>query len=289
MSTVKPGFLMEAITLPLEKILPSRKLKADIKTSSRYQIIAASVREVGIIEPLVVYPQGGKSGHHLLLDGHVRLEVLRDLGHATTTCLVSTDDENCTYNERVSRIAPIQEIRMIQKAIDDGVSEERIAKALNVTPKTIRDSKSQLADISPDAIDLLKDKPVATMALRLFKKVKPYRQVEMAELMTTSGTYTASYAKLLLASTPRDQLVDAEKPDTRPEQMAKLESEMRAIEREFLTLEDTYSQDMLNLQLARGFLKALLGNGRVAKYVASKHGELLDQLQKVVEASSLEG
>jgi hypothetical protein len=64
---------------------------------------------------------------------------------------------------------------------------------------------------------------------------------------------------------------------------------MRAIEREFLTLEDTYSQDMLNLQLARGFLKTLLGNARIAKYVASKHGELLEQLQKVVEASSLEG
>lgn len=288
MSTVKPSFLMQAITLPIDKLLPSRVLKAGIKATTRYQMIAASVREVGIVEPLVVYPPSGKGAHHLVLDGHVRLEVLREIGQATVTCLVATDDENSTYNDGVSRLAPIQEIRMIQKAIADGVSEEGIARALNVSTKTIRDSKSHLADISPDAIELLKDKPIADMALRVFKKVTPYRQVVMAELMTTSGTYTASYAKMLLASTVRDELVDAGKPDARPEQIAKLESEMRAIEREFLTLEDTYSRDMLNLQLARGFLKTLLGNGRVAKYVANKHGELLEQLQKVVEASSLE-
>ncbi len=46
----------------------------------------------------------------------------------------------------LNRLAPIQENRMILKAIADGVSEEAIAKALNVSPKTIRDSRSQLTD-----------------------------------------------------------------------------------------------------------------------------------------------
>lgn len=289
MTPIKPAFLMDPITLSLDKLLPSRRLLPELKATTRYKVIAASVREVGIIEPLVVYPQSGKSGQHLLLDGHVRVEILRELGKPTVTCLVATDDENLTFNDGVSRLSPIQEIRMIQRAIADGVSEERIAKALNVTIKTIRDSRSQLADISPDAIELLKDKPIADMALRVFKQVKAYRQVEMAELMATSGTYTHSYAKLLLASTSRDQLVHADKPDRRPEQVAQLETEMRTMEREFVAIEETYSQDMLNLQLARGYLKTLLGNARVAKYVAGKHGELMEQLQKVVEASSLEG
>jgi hypothetical protein len=35
---------------------------------------------------------------------------------------VSTDDEAFTYNKRISRIAPIQEHRMILKAIERGVS-----------------------------------------------------------------------------------------------------------------------------------------------------------------------
>src|SRR5436305_14206687 len=119
MTTVKASFLQDLITLPIDRVLPSRKLKPGIKATARYEMITASACEVGIVEPLIVYPQKGEV--HLLLDGHVRLEVLRDLGTADVTCLVSTDDENCTYNHRVSRIAPIQENRMILKAIEAGV------------------------------------------------------------------------------------------------------------------------------------------------------------------------
>jgi ParB-like chromosome segregation protein Spo0J len=285
---IKNGFLMEAVTLPLEKILPSRKLKPGVQETSRFKMIEASVREVGIIEPPVVYPQG-KSGMYLLLDGHIRLEILRGLGRPDVLCLVSTDDEGCTYNIRVNRLAPIQENRMILKAIADGVSEEAIAKALNVSPKTIRDSRSQLTDICAEAIDALKDKPIADMALRVLKKVKAYRQIEMADLMVMSNTYTAAYARTLLAATPLDQLVEEPSTADKPEQMAKLEVEMRAVERDFVVLEESYSRDTLNLQLARGYLKTLLQNTRVAKYLGQKHGELHAQLQKVVEATSLEG
>jgi hypothetical protein len=42
--------------------------------------------------------------------------------------LISTDDEAFTYNNRVNSIAIIQEHKMILKAIENGVSEERIGK-----------------------------------------------------------------------------------------------------------------------------------------------------------------
>lgn len=289
MKPVKPAFLMDAVTLPLDRILPSRQLKPQVKTSSRYKMIEASVREVGVIEPLIVYPATEKSGAHTLLDGHVRLEVLRELGQATATCLVSTDDESCTYNHRVNRIAPIQENRMILQAIEAGVPEERIAKALNVTAKTIRDSKNRLNGICKEAIETLKDKPIADVALRSLKKVKSYRQIEMAGLMTMSNTFTTSYAKALLAATPADQLLEPPKPDTRPEQIAKLESEMRTVERDFVVLEESYSRDTLNLQVARAYLKTLLQNARVSRYLTQKHPELEAQLQKVVEVNALDG
>lgn len=284
----KAAFLLEAVTLPLEKILPSRTLKEGVKSSSRYKTIESSVREVRIIEPLVVCPQPGKSGLHLLLDGHVRLDVLRALGKTETLCLVSTDDEHCTYNHRVNRISPVQENRMIEKALDAGVPEARIAKALNLKLETVRRNKSRLVGISPQAIEHLKDKPVTEMALRFMKKVKPYRQVEMAELMKLSNTFTASYARALYMSTPREQLVDSDRPDSRPEQLAQLDSEMRGLERDFVLLDGTYSKDTLNLQLVRSYLKKVLANARVEKYLTRKHAELLAQLQRVVEVSSLE-
>lgn len=56
-----------------------------------------------IARAVAVKPQPGKSGLYLMLDGHVRLDVLRELGKVETLCLVSTDDEHCTYNHRANR------------------------------------------------------------------------------------------------------------------------------------------------------------------------------------------
>ena len=55
-------------------------------------------------------------------------------------CLISTDDESFTYNARISRLAPIQEHKMILRAVRDGLTAERIATALNLRVKDIQQS-----------------------------------------------------------------------------------------------------------------------------------------------------
>ena len=116
-----------------------------IKKTPKYAQIAASIREVGIVEPPVVARDRSEPGKYLLLDGHLRIEVLKDMGETEVTCLISTDDEAFTYNKRVNRLAMIQEHRMILKAVERGVPEERIAKALNVdVPSIVR--KRRLLD-----------------------------------------------------------------------------------------------------------------------------------------------
>ena len=60
--------------------------------------IAASIREVGLVEPPVVARDRGEMGKFLLLDGHLRVDVLKDLGQTDVCCLISTDDEAYTYN-----------------------------------------------------------------------------------------------------------------------------------------------------------------------------------------------
>jgi ParB-like chromosome segregation protein Spo0J len=283
---MKVGFKSDAIALPLDDILPSTTLKPGVKASGHYKQIEASVRVVGVIEPLVVCLVG-KSDKYMLLDGHKRMEVLRDLGRTEAVCLVSTDDENCTYNLHVNHLNPIQAYRMIQKAIKDGAPEEEIARALNVAPKTIHKSLNKLTDIAPEVIEKLKDAPIGDAALRLLKKVKPYRQIEMADVMRLSNNYTANYAKTLLLTTAPDQLV-APLKDDRPAQMAQLETELRVIERDFTLAQESYSEDTLNLQLARSYLKLLLQNARVSRYLDQKRPDLHAELTRIVEVSSLE-
>lgn len=287
---VQAAFHFEGLTLRLDKLLPTRTLADKIKLSGKYHSVLASIQEVGLVEPLSVFPQ--KGGKYLLLDGHIRVEALREAGISEAACLVATGDEAYTYNKQVSRIAPIQANRMILKALNAGVPEERIAKALNLTPQTIKTNRSLLQGICPEAIEVLKEKQVTQAALTLLKKVKPIRQLEIAELMVMSGTYSATYAKALVMITPTEQLIDGGRHKVRrvekPEDLARIEHELRVQERDFRMIDESYNEQVMALTIARGYLRALLENSRAVRYLAQHHQELLAEFQRIVEVRGLE-
>ncbi len=132
MSRPPLGFIPEPVTLPLDRVLPSRRPPLGLATSRKYKQIVASMEAVGLIEPLSVGKVDKTTGNHVLLDGHMRLLAMRQLGYVDAPCLVATDDESYTYNNRINRISSIQESQMIRRAISRGVTPDRLAKALNV-------------------------------------------------------------------------------------------------------------------------------------------------------------
>jgi len=69
---------------------------------------------------------------------------------------------------------------MILRALTLGVSEERLASALNVNIKTMQEKRRLLDGIYCEAADLLKDKQVTLTGFRIPKKMKPLRQIEAA-------------------------------------------------------------------------------------------------------------
>jgi ParB-like chromosome segregation protein Spo0J len=147
MSEMKIGFEMRKIRVPLADILPVRQIKDPQKNIRRYQTIRDSIKEVGMVEPLVVHPQKDAAGKYFLLDGHLRLVALRELGETEADCIVANDDESFTYNARVNRLNPISEHKMIMKAVHNGVRPERIAAALNMSVRDVKASMSLLDGI----------------------------------------------------------------------------------------------------------------------------------------------
>lgn len=207
-------------------------------------------------------------------------------------CLVSTDDEGYTYNHKVNRLPPIQEHFMILRAIENGVSEERIAKALSVDVSRIRQKRDLLNGICPEAVNLLRDKQVTTNGMRALRRVKPVRQIEIAELMIATGNFSPLYVFALIAATPPELRVDGG-PDRHtnkltPEDMARMRREMESLEQGVRDVEESYGPNMMNLVLARGYLAKLLGNSRVVRYLSSHHADILAEFEKIVQASSLE-
>jgi ParB-like chromosome segregation protein Spo0J len=289
--TVAMAFDPKGIALPLDRILPLKKITAATKQSARYQRIVASIREIGIIEPLVVFPQNGKKRQYVLLDGLLRFEVLKDLGKAETFCLVATEDEAYTYNHKVNQVTPIQEHFMILRAIENGVSEDRIAATLNVNVMSIRSKRDLLKGVCPEAVKLLKDRLASAGAVRELSKVKPMRQIEMVELMIASDNLTASYAKCLIAATPDDQLdgkaAAKAKEGLSPEEIDRMEREMERLSKDFRQIEETYGRNVLNLVTSVAYLRKLLDNASIVRFLFRHDADMLAEFQKIVEATSL--
>lgn len=285
---VTMAFRPNSVKIPIGRILPIKMLPAGTKHTTRYKRVRASMQEVGVIEPPIVFPQKEMRDSYLLLDGHVRLEVAKELGIEELLCLIATDDEAFTYNHKVNQISPIQEHYMIEKSIKGGLSEERIARALDVDPGNIRQKRRLLDGICPEAVELLKTRRIVASALKELKKVKPVRQVEMAEMMIAANNTAASYAKCMVVATPVDQLVESDKPKhvkgISTDDMSRMERELAMLERDFKTIEQSYGDNMLNLVVAVGYLRKLLDNAPVVRYLSRQHGEILAEFQKIVEA-----
>lgn len=285
--SVKMGFETHCIRLAVADIQPLRLVPAAIKQSIKYCQIATSIREVGVIEPPAVARDPKIKGKYLLLDGYLRVEVLKDMGKSEIDCLIATDDEAYTYNKRVNRLAVIQEHRMILKAIERGASDERIARALNIDVKTLQGKKQLLSGICPEAVEFLKDKHVTMKAFVALKKMKPLRQIEAAELMVAMNRYTVGYAESLLAATPQSQLIEPQKPKAprglSSEQIGLMERESVNLDREFKMAEQAYGADHLDLVLTKGYLAKLLNNGRIVRYLTQHHMEMLSEFQKIAE------
>ena len=287
---VSVGFEGDFIRLSIDSILPIRSFPAAVRTSRKFKQIAASVREVGLVEPPVIARNPGQPGSFLLLDGHLRIEVLKDLGILEVDCLVSTDDEAFTYNKRISRLSPVQEHRMIVKAIERGVSEDKIAKALDILPQSVRRKSKMLDGISDEVASILKDKQCPTGVFEILRKMKILRQIETAELLVNANNYSIAYASAILAGTPQAQLVDSSKPKLlkrmTPEAMARMEGELARLQESFTSIQDSYGQDHLKLTVIKGYVAKLLGNARIVRYFMQNRPDFMAEFQTIAEMTS---
>ena len=116
------GFIPDPMTVSFEKLLPSRKAPDGFLISRKFKQIVSSIDAIGLIEPLTIAKADKVSGLHLLLDGHLRMFAMQQLGFTDAPCLIATDDESYTYNNRVNRLSTIQEHFMIRRAVDRGVT-----------------------------------------------------------------------------------------------------------------------------------------------------------------------
>lgn len=285
---VEIAFEDQSLRIPIASIQPLRLVIDRIRQTIKYNQIRASIREVGIIEPPVVARSSGEPGKFLLLDGHLRVDILKTMAVEDVVCLVATEAEAFTYNRRVSRLATVQEHRMILTALRRGLPEEKLAKALNLRVGSIRQKYRLLDGICEEAAEILKDKHVPMMAFSELRRLKPARQVEAARLMVTMNSYALGYVKSLVAATPEAQLADRGKkrrgrPPLTDEQVQLMRRESESLDREIKAIERSYGADNLALVVGTGFVNRLLSSAPIVRHLAQYQPEILTEFQKITD------
>jgi hypothetical protein len=287
------GFEREAVSVTIDQLIAMRPLRPDVKMSGKYRQIVTSIKAIGLVEPPVVIPATDQPGTYYVLDGHLRLEALKDLGILTVECLIARDDETYTYNKQINRLSPPQEHRMIARAIERGVSEERLAEALGINVTAIQRRARLMDGIGDDTIELLKDAPCPLSVFDILRKMAPMRQREAAELMVGHSNFRRPFVMAILAATPDSQLAAGKhrrKHTTSTvtrEQVARLERELATLQVQIKAVEETYGLDNLHLTVAKTYLARLLTNAKVVRWLAQHKPEYLTEFQTIAELQHL--
>ncbi|TRW95890.1 plasmid partitioning protein RepB C-terminal domain-containing protein [Candidatus Methylobacter oryzae] len=286
------GFIPEPLSIALDRILPSRKTPQGALYTRKLKQIRSSIDTVGLIEPLTIGKADKATGQHVLLDGHLRLLVLRELNYQDAPCFIATDDETYTYNNRINRLSTVQEHHMIRRAVERGVSKERLALALNMDVSYVLKKLNLLDGLCAEVINILKDQQFSVNLSQVLRKMKPIRQMECVELMVSANNLSVGYAKALLMATPERLLVEPNRAKKMngitPEQIAKMEREMSNLLGQYKLVEQNYGEDVLNLVLAKGYLSKLLENEHVVRYLHTHHPGVLVEFENIVQTVSLD-
>jgi hypothetical protein len=281
MTTVKQAFGKLVMSLPIEAVRPQREVSTQCRALPTYKRIASSIGQIGLVEPIAVYAQGPND--YLLLDGHIRLDVLKQHGAKEIPAFLATDDEAYTYNKRVNCVPPITEHYMILKALANGVDEQKLATALNVDISKLQTKQRMLDGICPEAVEVLRDTDTTSTAFAVLKKMKPVRQVAAAEHMRASGIYSARFATALLEVTRPELRLDLPRyrktKAASAEAQAVLEEESDLLVRDLKAMEESYGIDVLTLSVSSGYIRRLLSNAAVQQFLEKHHPDILGELR----------
>lgn len=172
------GQSVQGVDISIVKLIP----RSERKVAKKYrQRIESSLRAVGLIEPLIVFPL--KDGYEIL-DGVLRYRILLDLGVESVPCLIHSTRDGFTGNRMVNQLSASQEMRMLRKSLEE-LDEKTIANALGIQSIGHRLNKGLLDKLHPDAVKAFNANKINLQTAKELINVKTERQT--ARDLATNG------------------------------------------------------------------------------------------------------
>ena len=279
---IASGNPVRGIDVPIVKLIPRRERKVGKKY---YQRIEASLRAVGLIDPLIVFPQGDS---YEILDGCLRYRILLELGVETVPCLIANEREGFTGNRMVNQLSASQEMRMLRKSLEE-LDEKTIADALGMQGIKHRLNLGLLKKLHERVAKAFEASKLNLQAAKELSHVKPERQAEIMKLMESCNDYSVTFAKGLVLKTPlakRSKANGAKTPWTQAdEKKSNLLKRLKEAEQQQDFYSGLYRQYTTNLLKLVIYARSLLANPQVRAYLEANHGELVGMFQEVLDST----
>jgi ParB family chromosome partitioning protein len=271
----------------IKLLKPLHERDINLKGHAGYRKIVASMKAVGLLEPLIVYEE---EGHYIILDGYLRFKACQELEIETVPCMVFKDKQAYTFNRNVNRLSAFQEMRMLRKSLEK-IDEPTIAQAFGM--KTIRHrlAPTLMKQLHTDVVAAFKENQLSRSTALEMTSVPPIRQAEMLEEMRRTGDFSLSFCRALILQTPADKRDPkrtyrkswAENDLKKKDLVARLEHAEQQHDF-YSSLYRQYSTDLMKLAF---FVRKLITNEKVLKHMESRHPDVLSRFQEIVQQSAV--
>lgn len=288
-SNIKTAFDLKPIIVKFDNIIETAPRK-NFRNLRSFSVILSSLKKVGLLEPLVVCKSEIRDKYKLM-NGHLRMYAMKELGICESVCIVAKENERYTFDAEVNYLNPLQRSRMIRKAVREGVSPKEIADTFGIEERKIKDIMNISADIDPAVMEILKKCNVSERTIKIISKVKPYRQIQIAQFMLDSNNFSSSLAKALYLSSPESDMIVKprfnSKTKINAETISKLNTEVEVTSEQLKFAEEQYAINIHTFVTAIGFMKRILDNQNIDNYITRHFPSTYSVLKNIIKSESI--
>lgn len=269
--------------IPIQQLKQLNIRDIGLTTHPGFRKIVATIRAVGLIEPLSVFD--AKDGSYLILDGYLRCLAFKELGAKIIPCIVCKDKQAYTFNRNVNRLCGYQEIRMLQKSLET-LPEATVARTFGTKSLDHRLASALVNQLHPHVVAAFKQDQLNKQCAMEFTYVAPARQTVMLAEMKRVNDYTASFCRALVIQTPgalrnrkKHQRRAWAADDQRKKDMV-IRLQQAEKQHDFYShLYQQYSTDLLKTAI---YVRKLILNPKVEEYLQAKHPDILTRFRQIV-------
>ncbi len=267
------------IDVPIGQLRPLNERKPGVKSFRR---LMASVRAVGLIEPLCIFKA---EDEYLILDGYLRYLVCVELGVEKLPCLLYKTKEAYSFNKMVNALSPVQEHRMIRKSLET-IDEKTIARSLGINVLGDSGRRHLLSKLSEEAVKAYDATRISRACAECLTFVDHERQGVILKEMFKAGDYTPAFARAMIIRTPAQHRAKLRRNSKNPWDQEDVKHELlqrlNEIEQRYDFYTGLYRQYVADLLKLCIYIRKLITNDRVRAVIKVKYPDILTLLSTIV-------